>query len=279
VVKTKAKDLTGCKFGKLYVKDRAPNDVRFSSMWNCICDCGTVLVVDGRNLYRDRKKHCGCDFTPSTVAMKRGAERAIGRGEVEIRTCALQECSSNFTVNTATCYAHLKKYCSLKCKKAAGRKRRGGKIRVRADRLCKCGCGEKQPKGRYAKYLTGHVPKRAKKTTKPWYESRGSRIKKLFSNAIDRCKVSGREWDYGARDELLTAPPEGCPICNRILNWGVPLRPMEEGCPSLDRIDSLKGYTKGNVKIICLKCNTVKRNSSVSDLEQLLKYMKQEPPV
>ena len=45
-------------------------------------------------------------------------------------------------------------------------------------------------------------------------------------------------------------------------------------CPSLDRIDSTKGYIKGNVKIISYRANTLKSNATLDEIQNLLDYMK-----
>ena len=55
-------DLTGRSFNRLTVVSRAKNkDSR--AAWNCICECGKNLVVDGKSLRRGQQS-CGC--VPST---------------------------------------------------------------------------------------------------------------------------------------------------------------------------------------------------------------------
>ena len=54
------KDLTGQRFGKLVVLERAENNKHNESMWVCQCDCGTIKTVSGNNLSCGRTKTCGC---------------------------------------------------------------------------------------------------------------------------------------------------------------------------------------------------------------------------
>jgi hypothetical protein len=69
-------------------------------------------------------------------------------------------------------------------------------------------------------------------------------------------------------------PKDGCcPIFGFKLEWnGTGFR---ETSPSIDRIDSTKGYTKDNVQIISWKANRIKGYASVEELEILLAYLKQ----
>lgn len=59
-------DLTGQRFGKLTVLNRAEDKVLPSGyktvMWNCICDCGNTSVVSGKNLNHKYTptRSCGC---------------------------------------------------------------------------------------------------------------------------------------------------------------------------------------------------------------------------
>lgn len=57
-------DLTGRKFGALYVSKRLDskrgNNGRMVTMYNCICDCGSTKVASSRNLVAGDVKSCGC---------------------------------------------------------------------------------------------------------------------------------------------------------------------------------------------------------------------------
>lgn len=53
-------DLTGQRFGKLVVLERAENTNRNQARWRCQCDCGKITVVIGSNLRRGDTCSCGC---------------------------------------------------------------------------------------------------------------------------------------------------------------------------------------------------------------------------
>lgn len=57
-------DLSGQRFGKLTVADRAENlqhpNGGYSVQWNCICDCGTKVVITSGNLKSGHTISCGC---------------------------------------------------------------------------------------------------------------------------------------------------------------------------------------------------------------------------
>ncbi len=52
-------DLTGQKYGKLFVIERAENKENRPA-WLCKCDCGNIVVVKGSNLRSGHTKSCGC---------------------------------------------------------------------------------------------------------------------------------------------------------------------------------------------------------------------------
>ena len=56
----KFKDLTGMKFGKLKVLERAGYDNHKKILWKCECDCGNFTVTHGRDLVNGHCKSCGC---------------------------------------------------------------------------------------------------------------------------------------------------------------------------------------------------------------------------
>lgn len=53
-------DLTGQRFGRLTVIDRAENAKNNHARWRCVCDCGNVRVVVGNSLRAGVTKSCGC---------------------------------------------------------------------------------------------------------------------------------------------------------------------------------------------------------------------------
>ena len=54
------KDLTGHRFGKLHVLNRAPSGPRWQTRWHCICDCGNAKVTQASNITTGKSKSCGC---------------------------------------------------------------------------------------------------------------------------------------------------------------------------------------------------------------------------
>ena len=53
-------DLTGQRFGKLVVVERAGSSISGFAMWRCRCDCGKIAIVIGRNLRTGNTRSCGC---------------------------------------------------------------------------------------------------------------------------------------------------------------------------------------------------------------------------
>lgn len=53
-------DLTGQRFGRLLVLDRATNDAQGRARWRCACDCGNEAVITRHHLRDGRTKSCGC---------------------------------------------------------------------------------------------------------------------------------------------------------------------------------------------------------------------------
>jgi len=56
--------------------------------------------------------------------------------------------------------------------------------------------------------------------------------------------------------------PEYCPYLKiKLDSFGV-----ADFCPSIDRIDSTKGYVKGNIEIISFQANRMKNTATVPEL-------------
>ena len=66
-------DLTGEKYGKLTVLERAKNRKK-ATMWKCKCECGELTVVSSGNLRNGNTKSCGC------LSRRKSSERATKHG-------------------------------------------------------------------------------------------------------------------------------------------------------------------------------------------------------
>lgn len=55
-----AKDLTGQRFGRLVVLGPIGHDSGGKIMWECLCDCQNIVVVQGGNLRQKFTQSCGC---------------------------------------------------------------------------------------------------------------------------------------------------------------------------------------------------------------------------
>lgn len=75
------KDLTGQRFGRLLVAERAENTRTKGGtsivMWKCICDCGNNAIVNARALVSDNTKSCGC--YKKEITSKRIKKDIIGK--------------------------------------------------------------------------------------------------------------------------------------------------------------------------------------------------------
>lgn len=57
---SKIKDLTGQKFGRLTVIERAGSNSYGRALWLCVCDCGKIDIKQGKLLLNGHCRSCGC---------------------------------------------------------------------------------------------------------------------------------------------------------------------------------------------------------------------------
>lgn len=92
-------DLTGQVFGRLTVVDRAPT-VDGTTIWRCVCECGTGRSVPASKLRQGKSRSCGC--------LKREVTAAMGRA------CATH---GKFGTPEYSCWAQMKRRCERpKCR-------------------------------------------------------------------------------------------------------------------------------------------------------------------
>jgi hypothetical protein len=80
--------------------------------------------------------------------------------------------------------------------------------------------------------------------------------RRIFDSAKSRATKKKREFDLVLEDIVI---PELCAV------FGTPLTE-----PSIDRIDSTRGYVKGNIRIISLRANSLKSNATVEEMRMVL---------
>jgi hypothetical protein len=100
------------------------------------------------------------------------------------------------------------------------------------------------------------------------------RLQMLINASKQRAKLNGREHNISVEDIKAVYPSDGCcPIFGLKLEFnGAGFR---DNSPSIDRIDSTRGYTSDNIQIISWKANRIKGASSLQDLEMMVAYLKQ----
>lgn len=100
------------------------------------------------------------------------------------------------------------------------------------------------------------------------------RIKMLLSAAKQRAVNKNREFNITIDDIKDLWPVDNkCPVFGFDFVWNN--AGFRDTSPSIDRINSSKGYTKDNIQIISWKANSIKSSSTVEDLRTVLKYMEQ----
>jgi len=104
---------------------------------------------------------------------------------------------------------------------------------------------------------------------------RNNPAKYLLQTAKSRAKKSGFDFNLTPEDIII---PEFCPVLGiplfvRLSSGGDGKNPNN---PSLDRIDSSKGYVKGNVQIISWRANDLKKNGTLEEFKKLVEFLNAE---
>ena len=88
---------------------------------------------------------------------------------------------------------------------------------------------------------------------------------RLWKSSMDRAKKKGMEFSICLEDIVI---PERCPLL------GIPItkhstRERHYDAPSLDRIDSSKGYTKENIWVISHRANQIKNDATRDEIKMI----------
>jgi hypothetical protein len=119
-----------------------------------------------------------------------------------------------------------------------------------------CGCGRIKH-GYGVGWTRGYNAK--SKHEVPWFF--------LWKHARDRAKEKGLEFTI-TPEHVHNAMVERCPVLD------VELKPLDksywDASPSLDRIDSSKGYTPENIWVISARANRIKSDATLGELKRLV---------
>lgn len=112
-------------------------------------------------------------------------------------------------------------------------------------------------------------PEKFKESRRKWLEKNPTY--QTYNNARRRSKELGLDFDIHYTDIVF---PEVCPILGITL-----VRELVNGQgdmtarPELDRIDSTKGYVKGNIQIISARANRIKNDGTAEEHRKIAEYM------
>lgn len=117
---------------------------------------------------------------------------------------------------------------------------------------------DRRKKGKNPRAYTGNG-RRGNKSETEW------KMVNMYRSARKRSKTKGRFFDIELKD-VFDLYVEKCPVFDIELCWKPDgTKRALENSPSLDRIDSSKGYVKGNIWIISWKANRIKNDGSAED--------------
>lgn len=93
----------------------------------------------------------------------------------------------------------------------------------------------------------------------------------ILQNAKGRAKKKGWVFDLNVEDIVI---PETCPVLGIPLFIRIGGNGQNDNSPSLDRIDSTKGYIKGNIQVISWRANHLKSDGVLEEFIKLVEFMK-----
>lgn len=103
------------------------------------------------------------------------------------------------------------------------------------------------------------------------------RVRALINSSRRRAKLSNREHTITLENVLSLWPVDGlCPVFGFKLEFNN--KGFRETSPSIDRINSSKGYTLDNIQVISWKANRLKAYATVEELEAVVLFMRKRNP-
>ena len=99
------------------------------------------------------------------------------------------------------------------------------------------------------------------------YHSKKNKKYLIWCSAKKRAKLKGLDFDIEVED--IPEIPNYCPVLGIEIKSNTTNAPLDSS-PSIDRIDSSKGYIKGNIRIISNRANRIKSDATIEELRRVL---------
>lgn len=157
------------------------------------------------------------------------------------------------------------------------------KDKQRLDKVKTCvECKEEKPYSEFYTEKNQRISSRckicAKVHLKRWKKNNKERMKECInkykirqpiSYLLIRCRIRAKkknlEYNLSREDIVI---PKFCPVLGIKITFGQ----EKYNSPSIDRIDNNKGYIKGNIIVVSVKANELKRDSSFEERQQLVDF-------
>lgn len=137
--------------------------------------------------------------------------------------------------------------------------------------------GKKCPQGHTSKRYShnGVCYDCVMESNKKWYDKNKTdtewRKKRLFTSLMNRAISKNIPFNLEYSDiEWNTT----CPVFGTVLQYDSLDGPYDNSA-SFDKVDPKLGYVKGNVRIISHRANWLKQDSTIEQLESIIRYMKE----
>lgn len=101
-------------------------------------------------------------------------------------------------------------------------------------------------------------------------------IRNLVMKAKGRAKALGMAFD--GLPDIRESRPAACACCGVTLDYNPRNGKPMDASPSLDRVDPAQGYVSANVRVICYRCNTLKRDGTLAEFQMIVAYMRKSAP-
>lgn len=191
-------DLLGKRFGRWLVKAPAPRT--YQTMWECVCDCGSIRHVSANGLTTGHSTSCGCFREENRPNLVRNRDYS---GNKNPRAKQSAKANNGIWVPSS----------SVWYKRAAG----------------------------------------------IFYSAKREGVPIGFKNVAELASY------------IVGIAPSKCPVFNKkFTNRG---KGFSKWSPSIDKINPKKGYVKGNIQVISMLANCMKRDATQKELSLFAEWI------